>query len=191
MLFSVVVAGSFSFFAGSYRGLARRRARAVLSPRRRRRRHPPPPPPPSPPPPLPHLSRPSCSTLAYLAFNSGNIASRFVVAAADRALAPPSTRALDALSAARAAATGLVFAGAFGHVAWVDAGAPLAALFFAYALVGGMLATWAFELTKEACGENQDFAVEASRANTFAQNLGFSYGGAISCALAVGFGAFR
>ena len=36
MLFSVVVAGSFSFFAGSYRGLARRRAHAVLSRRRRR-----------------------------------------------------------------------------------------------------------------------------------------------------------
>lgn len=154
MLLSVVVAGSFSFFAGTYRGLA-------------------------------------LSTLAYLAFNGGNIVSRFVVAAADRALAPPSARALDAVSVARAGATALVFAGAFGHVAWLESGPSLVALFFAYALAGGMLATWAFKLTKEACGDNQDFAVEASRTNTFAQNLGLSIGGAISCALAVGFGAFR
>ena len=82
--------------------------------------------------------------------------------------------------------------GESSSIGWrLESGPSLVALFFAYALAGGMLATWAFKLTKEACGDNQDFAVEASRTNTFAQNLGLSIGGAISCALAVGFGAFR
>ena len=41
--------------------------------------------------------------------------------------------ALDAVSVARAGATALVFAGAFGHVAWLESGPSLVALFFAYA----------------------------------------------------------